>query len=109
MAGKRKPPRLREKQGCFVTDIYRLDGQRSTIRFGSPGGRTEGEIHAAFGKWLDLFNQHPHKVLAFKSPYEAIDETTSKGTIIPVGDFFDKYLPVWAAVAVVRHPVPQGP
>ena len=68
MAGKRKRPKLREKDGCFVTDIYKPDGKRTTISFGAVGERSEGEIYAAFGQWLDLFNQHPHKVLAFDSP-----------------------------------------
>ena len=95
MAGKRKPPRLREKQGCFVADIYKPDGTRTTISFGSAGQRTEGEIYAAFGKWLDLFNQHPHKALALKSPYEAIDAAINCSTILSVGDLFSKYVE-WA-------------
>jgi len=95
MAGTRKPPRLREKQGCFVTDIYRPDGSRTTISFGSPGQRTEGEIIAAFGQWLDLFNQHPHRVLAFNSPYEAIQGLVNGRTILSVGSLYDKYLE-WA-------------
>ena len=57
MAGKRKQPKLRIKDGCYVADFYRPDGKRSTISFGAPGVRTAGDIYAAFGKWLDLFNQ----------------------------------------------------
>jgi len=82
MAGKRKPPKLREKQGCFVTDVYKPNGRRTTISFGSPGHRTVGEIYAAFGQWLDLFNQHPHRMFRFKNPYEAIDNLI-KGNTIP--------------------------
>ena len=92
MAGKRKPPRLRDKGGCFVTDIYKPDGKRTTISFGSPGQRTEGEVYAAFGQWLDLFVQHPHKVLTFKSPYDAIAQVVNPRSIVSVGQLVDKYL-----------------
>jgi integrase len=91
MAGKRKPPRLREKQGCFVTDIYTPAGTRTTVSFGPAGTRTEGEIYTAFGKWLDLFQQHPDKILSFKSPYEAIRQMVNPATILTVGEFVDKY------------------
>ena len=92
MAGKRKSPKLREKDGCFVTDIYKPDGKRTTISFGGVGERTEGEIHAAFGQWLDLFNQHPHKVLAFRSPYEAIANILNPRAILNVGQLHGKYV-----------------
>ena len=92
MAGKRKSPKLREKDGCFVTDIYKPDGKRTTISFGGVGERSEGEIHAAFGQWLDLFNQHPHKVLAFRSPYEAIASVINPRSIVSVHQFHGKYL-----------------
>jgi len=95
MGRKRKPPRLREKQGCFVTDVYRPDGIRTTISFGPVGERTEGQIYSAFGNWLDLFNQHPHKVLSFESPYEAIAKMVNPATIVSVGDLLDKYVE-WA-------------
>ncbi len=92
MAGKRKSPKLREKDGCFVTDIYKPDGKRTAISFGGVGERSEGEIHAAFGQWLDLFNQHPHKVLAFRSPYEAIASIINPRGIVSVGQLHDKYV-----------------
>jgi integrase len=95
MAGKRKTPKLRQKDGCFVTDIYKPDGRRTTISFGSPGQRTAGEIYAAFGKWLDLFNQHPHRVLVFRDPYEAIDRIINRNAILTLGELYDKYLE-WA-------------
>jgi integrase len=91
MAGKRKPPKLREKQGCFVADIYTPARTRTSISFGPVGERTEGEIYAAFGRWLDLFKQHPEKVLSFKSPYEAIRQMVDPGTILTVGELLDKY------------------
>lgn len=92
MAGKRKSPKLREKDGCFVTDIYKSNGRRTTISFGGIGERSEGEIHAAFGQWLDLFNQHPHKVLAFRSPYDAITGIINPRSIVSVGQLHDKYV-----------------
>ena len=95
MAGKRKPPRLRRKEESFVADVYKPDGKRSTVSFGSRGQRTEGQIYSAFGKWLDLFNRHPHKVLAFKDPYEAIARMISPATIVTVGELYDKYVE-WA-------------
>ena len=92
MAGKRKTPQLRKKQGCFVTDIYKPDGKRTTISFGAIGERIEGEIYSAFGRWLDLFDQHPHKALSFKDPYDAIRNITSPKTIVTIGHLLDKYV-----------------
>jgi hypothetical protein len=92
MAGKRKRPKLREKDGCFVTDIYKPDGKRTTISFGAVGERSEGEIYAAFGQWLDLFNQHPHKVLASNSPYDVIANIINPRGIVSVGQLHDKYV-----------------
>ena len=91
MAGKRKPPRLRNKNGCFVADIYRPDGRRTTVSFGGVGCRTEGEIHTAFGRWLDLSHQYPHRTLAFKSPYEAIAQLINPQSIVTVGHLLGKY------------------
>ena len=92
MARKRKPPKLRQKGRCFVADVYRSDGKRTTISFGPPDGRTEGEIYAGFGQWLDLFNKHPHKILSFNDPYEAIAQTISPATICTLGQFLQKYV-----------------
>ncbi len=95
MAGKLKPPELREKQGCFIADIYRPDETRTTISFGPVVERTEGRIHSAFGNWLDLFDQHPHEALRFESPYEAIAKMINPAAIVPVGDLLGKYVE-WA-------------
>jgi integrase len=92
MAGKRKPPTLRRKGRSFVTDVYRPDGRRTTVSFGPPDGRTEGEIYMAFGQWLDLFNTHPHRTLRCSDPYDAIAEAISPTTIRTVGQFVEKYL-----------------
>jgi integrase len=92
MARKRKPPTLRRKDRSFVTDVYRTDGTRTTVSFGPPDGRSEGEIYVAFGQWLDLFNQHPHKTLSFIDPYDAIQNAISPTTIGTIGKFIEKYV-----------------
>lgn len=92
MAGKRKSPKLRKKGNCFVADIYRPDGTRTTISFGPPDTRSEGEIYAAFGQWLDLYAKQPNKVLSFGDPYEAINKILSPTTVCTVGQFIDRYV-----------------
>ena len=95
MAGKRRPVTLRKKRGVYVADIYRPDGRRTTVSFGAAKGRTESEIHVAFSKWLDLFKEHPSKVLSFKSPYDALDSMVHPGSIQTVGQLVDNYVK-WA-------------
>jgi integrase len=92
MARKRKPPTLRRKGLSFVTDVYRADGRRTTVSFGPPNGRSEGEIYVAFGQWLDLFNKHPQKTLSFSDPYEALNRAVNPTTIRTVGHLADKYI-----------------
>ena len=92
MAGKRKSPRLRFNGRYFVANIYGSDGKRTMISFGPKGDCSEGEIYAAFGKWLDLYNQAPQKVLSYKSPYEAIKELVNPSTILKVGQLINEYL-----------------
>ena len=92
MARKRKTPKLRFNGKYYVVNFYKPDGKRTMISFGPAGERTEGEIYAAFGKWLDLFKQQPQKVLSFESPYNAIEQIINPSQIIPVGELLDKYL-----------------
>lgn len=92
MAKKRKTPTLGRKGKYFCANIYRPDGSRTTISFGPAGERTEGEIYAAFGQWLDLFNQYPHKVLSFKSPYEVIKVLINPNMIVTIEGLVAKYL-----------------
>ena len=79
MAGKRRPIPLRKKREAYVADIYQPDGKRTTVSFVVPKSRTESEIHIAFSKWLDLFKEHPSKVLSFDSPYDALDSMIHPG------------------------------
>ena len=92
MAGKRKSPKLRFNGKYYVANIYKPDGKRTMISFGSTGERTKSEIHIAFYKWLDLFEQQPQKVLSFKNPYEAIEQIFNPMGIITVDQLLDKYL-----------------
>ena len=95
MAGKRRPITLRKKRGAYVADIYRQDGRRTTVSFGAARGRTVSEIHVAFSKWVDLFKEHPSKVLSFNSPYDALDSMIHPGSIQTVAQLVDNYVK-WA-------------
>ena len=105
MAGKRKSPRLRFDGRYYVVNIYTPEDKRTSISFGPLGERTEGQIYAAFGKWRDLFDQHPHKVLSFASPYEAIERMTNPNGILSVGELLDQHN-AWAKKR--KQPVRQG-
>jgi integrase len=92
MGRRRRSPKLRICRGkYYCADVYLPDGKRTTIAFGTAEERTEGEIMVAFGKWLDLFNQQPHKVLSFNSPYEAVAEIINPAGSVSVGDLLDKH------------------
>ena len=93
MARTRKTPKLRiYREKYFCTDVYLPNGKRTTVGFGTTDDRTEGDIYATFGKWLDLFNQQPQKVLSFKSPYDAIEQIINPSKTITIGKLLDKYL-----------------
>ena len=102
MAGKRKTPRLRFDGRYFVANIYRPNGSRTMISFGPLDGRTEGEIYIAFGKWLDLYNRFPQKVLSYRSPYDAIEQVINPSSKMTVGEVIDQY------VAWVRKTTESG-
>ena len=92
MARTRKEPKLRIYRGkYFCTDVYLPNGKRTTVGFGTTEDRTKGEIYTTFGKWLDLFERQPQKVLSFKSPYDAIAQMINPSQIITVGELLDKY------------------
>ncbi len=74
MAGVKRTPKLRYDGRYYVANFYKPDGKRSMVSFGPRGEHTEGEIYATFGKWLDLYEQQAHKVLSFKSPYDAVKD-----------------------------------
>jgi len=87
MGRKRVPPRLRIIKGkYYCTDIYLPNGKRTTIGFGTTEYRTKGEIMVAFGKWLDLYQEQPHKVLSFKDPYEAVKDILNPSKSVTVGE-----------------------
>jgi integrase len=88
-----KIPKLRVARGkYYCVDIYLPSGKRTTVGFGTTDSHTEGEILVAFGKWLDLYKHQPHKVLSYKSPYDAIKEILYPTGLVTVDDLLDKYL-----------------
>ncbi len=92
MGRKRTSPRLRVCRGkYYCADVRTPNGKRTTVAFGTTDDRTEGEIITTFGKWLDLYNQQPHKVLSFKDPYEAVSEIVNPGKRVSVGELLRSY------------------
>ena len=92
MAGKRKSPKLRFDGKYYVANYYKPNGKRTMISFGATDERTEGEIYAAFGKWLDLLDAQPQKTLSFKNPYDAIEQIFNPVRIITIDQFLAKYI-----------------
>lgn len=95
MAGKRKSPQLRFDGRYYVANIYKPNGKRTCISFGNLSDRSEGQIYAAFGKWLDLFIQQPQKVLSYNNPYEAISAIINPAGKIIISELivsFEKYM-----------------
>jgi len=91
MAGVKKTPKLRYDGRYYVVNFYKPDGKRSMVSFGPKGEHTEGEIIATFGKWLDLYNQQPHKVLSFKTPYEAVKELINPTNTYTISELLQRY------------------
>lgn len=91
MAGVKKTPKLRYDGRYYVVNFYKPDGKRSMVSFGPKGEHTEGEVYATFGKWLDLYEQQPHKVLSFKTPYEAVKELINPTNTYTISELLGKY------------------
>jgi integrase len=106
MVRPRKAPSLRVYRGkYYCADFYLPNGKRSTIGFGTTDERTTGEVYTAFGKWLTLYDEQPHKVLGYKNPYQAIDEIISPSNITTIKDLLDKYE---AYLEKLKKPVKHG-
>jgi hypothetical protein len=103
MAGKRRPPKLRKNGPYYIAGIYKPNGHRTNISFGTADESTEGEIYTAFYKWLDLFKQQPEKVLSFSSPYEALTQIISPSQVTTIGELLDKYYAYVNKDHRVRH------
>ncbi len=73
MAGRRKRPTLRFSKGYWITTIYRPNGVRGTVSFGTTETRRESDIRIAFERWIELYQEYPSKTLSFSSPYEALE------------------------------------
>jgi integrase len=92
MARRRKSTRLRICRGkYYCADVYLPNGHRTTVSFGTTEDRTEGQIMVAFGQWLDLYHEQPHKVLSFKDPYDAVSAILNPTHSVSVGDLLDRY------------------
>ena len=91
MAGVKKTPKLRYNGRYYVVNIYKPDGKRSMVSFGPSGERSESEIYAIFCKWLDLYQQQPHKVLSFSTPYEAVRELVNPTNTYTIAELLQKY------------------
>ncbi len=91
MAGRKKRPKLRFNGRYWITTVYKPNGVRGTVSFGSTETRSEAEIRIAFERWIELYQEHPTKTLSFSSPYEALQYMINPTTITTVGQLFEKY------------------
>ena len=91
MAGTKKRPKLRFDSQYWITTIYKPNGIRGTVSFGSPETRSASEVRIAFEQWIELYLKHPRKTLSFSSPYEALEYMINPTTITTVGQLFEKY------------------
>lgn len=92
MGRNRATLKLRTTRGkYYCVDVYLPNGKRTTVSFGTVNGRTEGEIFVAFGKWIDLYREQPHKVLSYSTPYEAVEQILNPTKAPTVGELLVKY------------------
>lgn len=92
MGQKHRQPKLRlDRKKYYCTTIYKPDGKRTTISFGTTDDRTYGQVMTAFGKWVDLFEQYPWKVLSFDSPFEAVRELINPTNTYTIKEFLERY------------------
>ena len=92
MGRPRKTSKLRiVRKKYYCADIYLPSGKRTTVGFGTIDEHTEGEVLVAFGKWLDLYLEQPHKVLSYDNPYEAISQILNPTTDVTVGELLEKF------------------
>ena len=91
MSGKRKRPTLRLDGQYWITTVYKPNGCRGTVSFGSPKERKERDIKVAFEIWIDLFLNYPHKTLSYEDPYQAVEQFINPVTVSTVGQLVDKY------------------
>lgn len=91
MAGIRKRPTLRFNGRYWITTVYKPNGVRGTVSFGTTETRTESEIRIAFARWIELYQENPHKTLSYSNPYEALEYMINPKTITTIGELFEKY------------------
>ena len=89
----KKTPRLAIVNGYYCCNFYRPDKKRSTMSFGPVnGGRPASEVHAAFERWIELYEELPDKVLDFKSPYEAVEAIINPTARTSIKEFVTLYI-----------------
>ncbi len=91
MAGVKKRPKLRFDGKYWITTIYKPNGTRGTISFGTTETRSVSDIRIAFEMWLDLYEAHPRKMLTFSNPYKALDLMINPATITTIRQLLEKY------------------
>jgi len=91
MAGRKKRPTLRFDGQYWITTVYKPNGVRGTVSFGTTETRPERDIKIAFEIWIDLFLKHPHKTLSYEDPYKAVEQFINPTTVTTVGQLLDKY------------------
>jgi len=91
MSGIRKRPTLRFDGTYWITTIYKPNGSRGTVSFGSTETRSEKDIKIAFETWIELYLKHPRKTLSFASPYQALYHMINPTTVSNVGQLLEKY------------------
>ena len=75
MGRKHRQPKLRLDRGkYYCATIYKPDGKRTNVSFGTIEQNSYGQVMVVFEKWFDLYQQQPHKVLSFKDPFDAVKE-----------------------------------
>lgn len=93
MGRGKRPPKLRlYREKYYATTVNKPDGKRTTVSFGTKEQRTYGQVMAAFGRWLALYEDQPWRVLSFDNPFKAVEELVSPTTKATVGELVDKYL-----------------
>jgi integrase len=75
----------------YICRIYKPDGQRTMISFGPVEGQDPAEVHALFSRWLQLFQDNPHKTLEFDGPRDAVEGMTSSGGQTTMADLLNAY------------------
>ena len=93
MGRKHRQPKLRlDRSKYYCATIYKPDGKRTNVSFGTIEQNSYGQVMAVFGRWLALYEEQPWRVLSFDDPFKAVEELVSSNTKATVGELVEKYL-----------------